>query len=346
MLEDSSLPTPLAMWNTVRGVWELPIRNIICEHSVLFSEVWPTSGTMRNGLVFVRPTLVRLTDGNVSSSLPIPLLPTNRAQNGENRNSKIWLRAAGKPQNLENALAHVISSWDIPEASMLRTPTATEGERGHQPESVARARGGQVSLSGQFLPTPVASDSSSNASGGEGGDYLRTVALSLLPTPDTMAHLPARTPEQKLANKGKGGYSNLRETVVNDLPVLLGAPRTSSANGSTTSQRVAGATKGRLEDRVEGARDGYIDWGKFAPAIRRWEIVTGTVAPAPTLPDGKDGTHRLSAAFTEWMMGLPEGWITSVGLRRNEELKACGNGVVPQQAAMAIRHLLGRLADA
>jgi DNA (cytosine-5)-methyltransferase 1 len=40
------------------------------------------------------------------------------------------------------------------------------------------------------------------------------------------------------------------------------------------------------------------------------------------------------------MMGVPEGWITDVGLTRNEELKACGNGVVPQQAELALRMLL------
>jgi DNA (cytosine-5)-methyltransferase 1 len=40
------------------------------------------------------------------------------------------------------------------------------------------------------------------------------------------------------------------------------------------------------------------------------------------------------------MMGLPEGWVTDVGLTRNEKLKALGNGVVPQQAAAAVAHLL------
>jgi DNA (cytosine-5)-methyltransferase 1 len=40
------------------------------------------------------------------------------------------------------------------------------------------------------------------------------------------------------------------------------------------------------------------------------------------------------------MMGLPAGWITGVGLKRNDELKACGNGVVPQQAELALRLLL------
>lgn len=43
-------------------------------------------------------------------------------------------------------------------------------------------------------------------------------------------------------------------------------------------------------------------------------------------------------------MGWPAGWVTdpSIGLSRSEQLKACGNGVVPQQAAAALRALLTR----
>jgi DNA (cytosine-5)-methyltransferase 1 len=51
----------------------------------------------------------------------------------------------------------------------------------------------------------------------------------------------------------------------------------------------------------------------------------------------------LSPRFVEFMMGVPEGWVTDVpGLSRNAQLKALGNGVVPQQAAMALRLLLDR----
>jgi DNA (cytosine-5)-methyltransferase 1 len=40
-------------------------------------------------------------------------------------------------------------------------------------------------------------------------------------------------------------------------------------------------------------------------------------------------------------MGLPAGWVTEVpGLSRVAQLKALGNGVVPQQAALALQ-LLG-----
>jgi DNA (cytosine-5)-methyltransferase 1 len=42
----------------------------------------------------------------------------------------------------------------------------------------------------------------------------------------------------------------------------------------------------------------------------------------------------------EWMMGLPDGWITDIpGLSRSGQLRALGNGVVPQQAALAVNVL-------
>lgn len=81
-------------------------------------------------------------------------------------------------------------------------------------------------------------------------------------------------------------------------------------------------------------------WGDYAAAIARWETILGRPAPDPTEP-GPKGNPRLSPAFTEWMMGLPQGWITEVpGITRNEALKACGNGVVPAQAEAALRWLL------
>ncbi|MER0446593.1 hypothetical protein ABR738_18840 [Streptomyces sp. Edi4] len=50
---------------------------------------------------------------------------------------------------------------------------------------------------------------------------------------------------------------------------------------------------------------------------------------------------RLNPTFVEWLMGLPAGHVTDVpGLSRTAQLKALGNGVVPQQAAHALRSLL------
>ena len=77
--------------------------------------------------------------------------------------------------------------------------------------------------------------------------------------------------------------------------------------------------------------------------MRRWEQVLGRPAPAPNEP-GRNGHPRLSAAFTEWMMGLPAGWVTAVpGVTRSEALKLAGNGVVPQQAAHALSGLASRV---
>ena len=82
-----------------------------------------------------------------------------------------------------------------------------------------------------------------------------------------------------------------------------------------------------------------MDWGVYAPAIARWEHVTGRPAPAPT-ERGRTGQPRLSPAFVEWMQGLPAGHVTAVpGVSRNDQLAALGNGVVPQQAALALRML-------
>jgi DNA (cytosine-5)-methyltransferase 1 len=74
-------------------------------------------------------------------------------------------------------------------------------------------------------------------------------------------------------------------------------------------------------------------WGPYADAVARWETTIGRPAPDPV-----DETGDHSAVFVEWMMGLPSGWVTDV-LDRKPALKALGNGVVPQQAAAALRIL-------
>ena len=83
-------------------------------------------------------------------------------------------------------------------------------------------------------------------------------------------------------------------------------------------------------------------FGRYEAAVRRHERVFGRLAPAPVEP-ARNGNPRLSARFSEWMMGLPDGWVTGVpGLSRNAQLKAIGDGVMPAQAAMALRMLLER----
>ncbi|MEV8634303.1 hypothetical protein AB0395_21875 [Streptosporangium sp. NPDC051023] len=88
-----------------------------------------------------------------------------------------------------------------------------------------------------------------------------------------------------------------------------------------------------------------MDWGIYTAAVTRWEHRLGRAAPCPT-----DDRGRLAPHIVEWMMGLPLGHVTDVppppgmtaaGLR-NARLHALGNGVVPQQAAHALKKLVER----
>ncbi|GAA2119474.1 hypothetical protein GCM10009759_67610 [Kitasatospora saccharophila] len=82
------------------------------------------------------------------------------------------------------------------------------------------------------------------------------------------------------------------------------------------------------------ATGGGARWGQYTAAIARWERVIG---PAP---DPVDSRGRLAPAFVEWVMGLEKGWVTQItGLSRSAQLTALGNGVVPQQAALAMELL-------
>src|SRR5690606_36692875 len=91
-------------------------------------------------------------------------------------------------------------------------------------------------------------------------------------------------------------------------------------------------------------------WVAYEPAIRRQEALVGRQAPIPT-ELGPRGGRRLTAGFAEWLMGLPDGWVTDVPDLvspkrdpRSKQLKAIGNGVVPQQAYAAFSHLLSQVA--
>lgn len=101
--------------------------------------------------------------------------------------------------------------------------------------------------------------------------------------------------------------------------------------GFNRSDTPGAAIRPSLETFARGER-----FGVYSEAIRRHELAFGMPAPAPTIP-GRTG-RRLSPRFVEWMMGLPAGHVTSpeIGLSRVQQLRALGNGVVPQQAAAAV----------
>ena len=97
---------------------------------------------------------------------------------------------------------------------------------------------------------------------------------------------------------------------------------------NTNSQRCALVTDERRTQRHQGQ-------SQFI-ARELVEAIYDKEVPSP-LDEGK-----LSVKFVEYMMGLPEGWVTDVDLPRSQKLKILGNGVVPQQAYKALELLNGK----
>jgi DNA (cytosine-5)-methyltransferase 1 len=159
------------------------------------------------------------------------------------------------------------------------------------------------------------------------------LTYELIPTPMSRDYKGDTSPHER---NGVVQTDTVERAIFHSGEIKLPTPTASDWKGANNSGSGSTSSVG-LATKIDNLET---NWGKFEPAIRRWEQVLGRPAPLPTKPDGKDGAHRLSSGFTEWMMGLPEGWLTDVGLSRNEELKACGNGVVPQQAELALRFLL------
>lgn len=210
------------------------------------------------------------------------------------------------------------------------------------------------SSSSPHLPTPKAGDGimgRPRTSGRpiEKSTHLTTI-VTLLPTPNTMDSLPAREGEARERQLRRGdpngsrraSMGNLREDIVEAVQHLP-TPNARDGNGGGAQppdKRRAGGHQVCLTDAATIM--GNIDntYGRYTPAVRRWERVTRP-APPPTELNSKN-KPRLSAPFAEWLMGLPAGWVTApeIGLTRAQQLKAIGNGVCPQQAIAALKHLL------
>ncbi|MDR1214471.1 MAG: DNA (cytosine-5-)-methyltransferase [Propionibacteriaceae bacterium] len=81
-------------------------------------------------------------------------------------------------------------------------------------------------------------------------------------------------------------------------------------------------------------------WGRYSPAIDHATHTLVRVPPAPTIV-AKNGTIQANPAFGEWMMGLPEHWITGIpNMPKFAAGKMIGNGVAPPQAQLALTLIL------
>ena len=83
-------------------------------------------------------------------------------------------------------------------------------------------------------------------------------------------------------------------------------------------------------------------FGKWENAIQRWERIIGRLAPNPSISTSKK-YDIVSPRFVEFMMGLPDGHVTDLGLTYESQMKVLGNGVVPLQATHAIKFLFNNM---
>ena len=237
------------------------------------------------------------------------LLPTPTAEAARQG----WNTRRGGARAAEPVLQSIVQ--DAVAGALLPTPTAADGDRA----SLAYARGNPT-LAGALLPTPTARLGDDTGRGADSGPIQGT----------QVAERPPEQPGRLHSSSGSAIAVASADTDCDGLP--RGQERDSEPLSGQASHE---------QRRVDPQRC-VLDWGIYGAAIARWEAILGRPAPRPTEP-GRTG-ERLSPRFVEWMQGLPDGWVTDApGLSRNAQLKALGNGVVPQQAAVALRLLLPAL---
>ena len=259
--------------------------------------------------------------------------------------------AGGEPLRtgpVHGSLPHVGSDggWsDLPGLTLLPTPITSAGTGAGE-----HGTGGpNLQTAVALLPTPAAANPNDGESvetwdarrqrtqervgNGNGFGTPLSIAVQLLPTP--AANLGSNGGPQHPDKRRAGGHSVSIEDAVHGL-ALLPTPTVMDHKASGGNPDTTGTHGTTLTDATVRQPD---RWGQYAAAIASHELLTGRPAPEPT-ELGPKGKPRLSARFVEWMMCLPDGWVTDVpGVTRIEALKALGNGVVPLQAVAALRHL-------
>lgn len=133
-----------------------------------------------------------------------------------------------------------------------------------------------------------------------------------------------------LSHPARSGLGNAQHVA----GTLLPTPQATNASHSSAGY---GPNLHEIATRAD-----LTEFGPYAEAIARWEKVTGRASPPPSTPSRRPGGKpQLSTRFVEWLMGLPDGHVTGtdLALPREQQLRLLGNGVVPQQAALAVRTL-------
>ena len=118
------------------------------------------------------------------------------------------------------------------------------------------------------------------------------------------------------------------------LPRPVGALTTTNQREVLADTIGLGPQKPRTEYRLEETPEPceFSQYGAYESTIRRCARISGT--PPPPIDD-----RGVEPAFLEWLMGIPLGYVSEVIESRSAMVRILGNGVVPQQAALALRIL-------
>ena len=155
--------TASAFYDPDSSSWRTSQGSLLSEAYPLLERL-PDWGTTAGGALCVQATPEHLTgvrDGSVS-----PNLPTPRAQNGEPRNMKPWIRPLDQPQNLENAIARLLPT---PTVNGACNDGPSQWERNSLPLPIValqftsaltwqRSNDGNGSLDDQHPTLPIAED--------------------------------------------------------------------------------------------------------------------------------------------------------------------------------------------
>jgi site-specific DNA-cytosine methylase len=272
------------------------------------------------------------------------------------RRERVFIVAT--PADAAGELGSAIAPSD--DAAALDTARTRAGDRDSARDPAARVQvvgrsAGSKSGDGtrlELLPTPVVNDMGDGktvewwdewtarmrAKTGNGNGHGNSLAIELQRvTPPDLLPTPC---DHDAKDNDSPAERNRKSPQLGAINALLQTPSVADALGGHLTRSGARGDEPLLPGQareMDGRR-----WGKYAPAIARWESATRS-APAPTEPN-RSGNPRLAPAFSEWMLGWPFGWVTALValgiISRNDALRIIGNGVCPQQAVAALTWLL------
>jgi hypothetical protein len=182
------VPKHLATWNTARDAWEKPdTEGLTCGHSAVYSATFPTSGSMRNGVVYELPKWEHAMPDTASSSSPddAKLLLTPVASEGL------------KPSNTMG-VARRLSTGQVFLTNQIVTLCNLDPSESPQPTVPAMNADGP-----RLLPTPAAADSTGGRISKEKGGFRESGAKRSITLATALHHdlkqIGETTPQQSTA---------------------------------------------------------------------------------------------------------------------------------------------------